>query len=383
MIYVDEQEILLTPQKNRLNRGTTIRPPASKATDKASFLPMVHGKSTDALAGMVGMPIEVDRGNDTGVVKKGTTRLVIHGFDTLKQKRTLGVSTQKLLCTAVAKFTELNPTGTNTKERRVRFPDVYIPLMEYALDCGYDVAERETATEEEAKAESLRVKRLVDNARRKVKTDLGLLFSFAMTWEEEAKGKTKDYLDIRLIERQGIHNGYIVIGFSQSYCESLIDLPLTQFPRALLAVDERNIHAFRLGYRMSVHSNMDSNIKKGTAGLLKVKTLLGHTSLPDISTVRKGRKSWEERIKEPFEKSLEALMACGVLEDWEYSKRKGDLMTDEEASFTGYEAWAESLVHFTLKNAPDHTARLQARADENKARQTKKKKTRQTNKKKA
>ena len=48
-------------------------------------------------------------------------------------------------------------------------------------------------------------------------------------------------------------------------------------------------------------------------------------------------------------------------------------MTDEEATaFGDYEKWANTLVHFTLKDAPVHTARLEVRAEEKKTRQSKK-----------
>ena len=43
-------------------------------------------------------------------------------------------------------------------------------------------------------------------------------------------------------------------------------------------------------------------------------------------------------------------------------------MTDEEAtSFKNYEEWADTLIHFILKNAPDHAPRLRTREAEKKA----------------
>ena len=124
---------------------------------------------------------------------------------------------------------------------------------------------------------------------------------------------------------------------------------------------------------MTEHFNMDNNQIRGTAQLLKVKTLLVVTSLPSIDAVRKQRRRWEDRIKEPFETSLDALTKCGLLEDWEYTRSKGIPLTDEEAtSFGSFEEWTETLVKFTLADAPDHRARLERRAEEKKQAKTKK-----------
>ena len=357
--------------------GFLISPTGQEDLQKpSSFLPVLHGKATDSIATMAGSRVEENRLNNTGIVESGEVRLVIEKFNELSG--TLGVSTHKLLSTAVANFTAQNHTGT--KARQANFTAINIPLREYALYCGYDVLEHETATEEEAKAEALRAKRALDNARRKINKDLAILFSSSLSWTEKVRGKQGDYMDIRLVEAKGVRNGYIQIRFSQTFSEYLIKLPITQYPVALLAVDERNNNAYAMGLKFTEHFNMDNNQIRGTAQLLKVKTLLELTTLPkaDSSTVK--RVGWETRIKEPFENSLDALTACGLLESWEYSHPKGEAMTDEEATNWGsYEEWANALIHFTLKDAPDHKARLEARAEEKKQAQ---KKTRRTTKKK-
>ena len=57
-------------------------------------------------------------------------------------------------------------------------------------------------------------------------------------------------------------------------------------------------------------------------------------------------------------------------------------MTDEEATnFKDFDEWAETLVYFTLRNAPNHAPRLATRAAEKKARQAKTKRKRTPKKK--
>lgn len=364
-----DRRTLTTPQSNRVATGILIAPPPTPEAERESFLPMLHGKATDAVASMVGETITENKLNSTGTVEAGEVKLVIDKYNELSG--TLGVSTHKLLSTAVASFTAVNHTGN--AERSANFTGVNIPLKEYALNCGYDVEEHPTTDPEEEKKEAVRAKRQLDNARRKINKDLDIMYSASLSWSERVRGKQGDYMDIRLVEAKGVKNGFIQIRFSQTFSEYLIQLPLTQYPVALLGVDERNNNAYVMGLKMTEQYNMDSNHARGTAQLLKVKTLLALTDLPSIEKVRALRVGWNGRIKEPFENSLDALTACGLLEDWEYSRSKGEPLTDEEANFTNYEDWEEALVHFTLKNAPDHTARLEARAEERKARQARRK----------
>ena len=197
-----------------------------------------------------------------------------------------------------------------------------------------------------------------------------LLTSSSLYFEDSVKGKQGDFAIANILGKGSISKGNIVIEFTLSMGEYLIQLPLTQYPIALLSIDERNNNAYNMGLKMTEHYNMDNNHIVKTAQLLKVRTLLQPTTFPTISTVNKNRNSWEDRIKEPFERALDALTQCGLLNDWRYSHSQGIEMTDEEAkSFTTYEEWESTLVHFTLKDAPDHTARLEARAEEKKARQ--------------
>jgi len=339
-----------------------------------NYLPVLHGKATDTVATMAGSLIVENPLNNTGTITKGEVKLVIEKFNELTG--TLGVSTHKLLSTAIANFTALNHTSSKTKQANCTV--ISIPLKEYALHCGYDVNEHETTTEEESIKEANRAKNALDNARKKIQKDLTILYSASLSWTEKVRGKQGDYLDIRLVEAKGIKNGYIQLRFSQTFSEYLVQLPLTQYPIALLSVDERNTNAYAMGLKFTEHYNMDNNQKIGTAQLLKVNTLLNVTSLPSIEKVRADNRLWEDRIKEPFETALDILTRCGLLENWEYTHSKAIPMTDEEAmNWESYEEWANSFIHFTLNEAPNHEARLESKIEEKK--QSKPKRTRKRN----
>lgn len=352
--------------------------PEEPIEQSSPFLPVLHGKATDAIARMTGSKPTPNPLNNTASIESGEVKLIIKQLDTLSG--TLGVSTHKLLSTAIAGFTARNHTGTG-KDKAIREAKIAIPLKEYASQCGYDVEEHPTETPEEAEKEALRAKRTLDNFRRKVKKDLELLYNASISWKENIRGKSQDFAEVRILGGIGIKAGYINLEFTISLAEYLIQLPLSQYPQSLLLLDERNNNAYNIGLKMAEHYNMDNNQVKGTAQLLAVKTLLLCTNLPPFKEIKAKRKSWEERIKEPFETALDALTECGLLEDWRYSHSKGVELTDEEADFSNYEEWASTLVHFTLRNAPNHAPRLAARAEEKKARQTKAK-TKRTPKKK-
>lgn len=356
-------------------------------TTPSSNLPILHGRATDAIAQMVGKSslLTVDQIAHTGTYSTGKGDKEIIGilkhFDTLAGA--LGVSTHKLLMAGIAVFTDRNHTGENS--RQIKDTSVAIPLKVYASKCGYDVETHKKSTPEEAKKEAERAKSALKNARRKIAKDLELLYNFSLKYKDNVRGKITDFGERRLIDSYDIKSGYIYFNFAKEFSEYLIQLPLNQYPEVLLGLDERNSNAYNIGLQLAYHFNNDNNIGKGTAQLLKVKTLLSYTDLPGIDVIRTQNKSWVERIKEPLEASLDALggeyiaetydkktktkksvkrKGCGYLKDWEYTHAKGTPLTDEEAGalINDYELWADTLVKFTPMFTVDHTARLEAKA---------------------
>ena len=167
----------------------------------SKYFPVLHGKAIDAIARMIGSKLTQNPLNNTGSIERGEVKLIIKSLDTLTG--TLGVSAHKLLITAIARFTANNHTGRG-KDRTFREARVSIPLKEYALKCGYDVEEHTTDNPEEAEKEALRVKRTLDNARRKVQKDLELLYNASISWKEKVKGKDADFADVRILGGKGI-----------------------------------------------------------------------------------------------------------------------------------------------------------------------------------
>lgn len=330
-----------------------------KIPEEQSFLPMLHGKATDTMAQMSSRDAQINPITGNATIVSGDVKVAIQKFKELGG--TLGINTHKLLSVGIATFTAQNHVGGNAKNIDYK---VSIPLIEYALRCGYDLVERETSTPEEAEAERKRLTNLEKDIKKKIKKDLDMLRATEMTWKETVKGKEGDYINVPIIGTRGIKGGYIHMVFDPMMASYLSRLPLTQYPVALLAIDARNSNAYSMGLKMAEYFSMDTNQSRGKADRLSVLSLLACTSLPSIEEVRSKRQGWERLIKEPFEKALDALHQCGFLADWQYTKAKAVPLTDEEAAaITDYEAFSKLYIQFVVKDAPDQTARLEAKRE--------------------
>ena len=348
--------------------------PLSITPDSAIFkanMPMYHGKATDALAALSHRDITENPLTNKAVIqtKAGDYKIVIQDFNKVKGK--LSVNTHKLLSTGIAEFTQINNYGPGNIN-----PKVTIPFDEYARRLGYEIDERETDSPEAAAKEKKRAQEAYKTAKKRIRQDLDLLQAMKWTWQEKLKGKGADFDSIILLERVAIRNGYIIMEFGRNMAEYLKQLPLTQYPQGLLAIDARSENAYKLGLKMAEHYNIDNNQIKGTANRLKVSTLLTVTNLPTIEDLQNetpdDSRHWDRRIKTPFEVALDTLTGK-VIKDWEYVKTKGEPLTEDEAyNITDYEAFTNLLLQFELLEAPDHKERLSRRADDKKRAATKK-----------
>lgn len=338
-----------------------------------TYIPVLHGKATDFLANLNGGKRTPDAITGSLTLESNGVKAVIEKANELAVAG--GINVHKLLSVGIGEFARINNIGGDNPNSSITY-GVAIPLKGYATKLGYKVTPQLPAgtTPEERSAEKSRADNVLKRARKKIKEDLKLLSSLRLSWEEKVKGKSSDFISYAIVGSTAIRNGYIYMVFDPLFAEYLLRLPMTQYAEALLKIDARNPNAYLIGYKMILHFFIDNNQRGGTAQQLKVKTLLKETNLPDISTVRKQRKNWEERIKEPLENALDTLYSTGIISEWYYSKSKGEQLTDEEATRFTYESWAETNIHFILRNAPDQTERLERKAQSIEEAKAKKKK---------
>lgn len=332
--------------------------------EQKPYLPMAHGKATDALALMSTRNAEVNRITGTATVKKHDVKLDILKLEELKA--TLGISTDKLLSTAISAFTQQNDFQQYKKGKELK-REVSIPLKEYAQLLGYDVEEHKTSTPEEEKAEKLRVKRQLDNIRRTIKKDLDMIHACTLEWKECINGKEpRDFDRVSLVTRTAIKGGQIQIAFSPEIASYLAERNLiTQYPVKLLRIDGRKTTAYYIGRKIMEHYSIDNNWSRGTQDRISISKLLEATDLDRYEELQsKDRGHWVERIKEPLEKALDTLTQEGILEDWEYTHAKGVALTDEEAgNITSYSDFAKLYLLFTPADKLNCAERIQAKQE--------------------
>lgn len=351
--YVEKRYKVFYPdyEKQPEEKEAPKQPPAPVFME--DYMQVFHDK-TRYIARAARKKANIDRVSGTGRIVTSEMEIELAQYE--KLEGSLGVQEDKLFETAKVVFTKNNSGGAAAEKINYK---VRIPLTEYATMLGYKVTPALSGDEtpEANKKEITRARESLKDARKKVKRSLNIIYAMSVSLTEKIKGKEETWRKRRLVSGVDIvgsgYNAYIEITFAQDYAAALTALPLSNFSMPLLSVDPRNANAYILGKKLIDHFSHYNNHGKGTAQLLKVKTLLEYVSLPNIEAVRKQEKSWVERIKEPLEEALDIIHAAGVLEDWRYSKPKGEELTDKEAAFTSYEEWEDTLVYFTPKDAED------------------------------
>lgn len=335
-----------------------------------AYLPLAHGKVTDAFAYMNSKGALIDPITKNATIEKDSVKLTISNF--IDKKTALGIGADKLLTSATAIFTQHNDFNSSSDIKR----GVSFSLKEYAEQLGKDVTEHKKPTPEEQQEEKKRVKQILDNVRKGVKKDLDLLQASTLEWKDK---KNDNYLKVSFIEATGINNGIVNILFTPTYAEYLLRTNLiTQYPIRLLQIDERSPNTYLIGRKIALHYNIDSNQRRGTHTKLSVEALLKESQLPTYEEVQaKDRGHWERKIKNPLEEALDNLVRAGIISDWKYTHAKGVDLTDEEAyNISSYQDFIKLYVEFTINNAVDHTQRIRKKDAEKKKNNRNKRKKR-------
>lgn len=325
---------------------------------KDNYFGMQHGKVTDLLALYDSRDAAYNEDGDAVIqTADGKANITIEGARNLRGK--YGSGTHKLLSVAVSEFTKNNHYSRSRKERALNY-DVHIPFIEYATACGYIKEDTQ-----EGKAASAARK----DARKKIKRELDILYNLSIEFLAPGadNNDSNDWERFRFLDSVGISNGYIHIGFTRKIGRELSRLPLMQYNRALLRIPATSPNAYRIGYKMAMHYFNDNNVIRGSYCRLKVETLLEQTDLPTMDQLKRTNhtRHWQDRIKEPLEVALDTITGT-VISDWEYTRAKGEKLTDAEAAnITTYEVFSDLYVQFVMIGEPEgQEERRQRRAEE-------------------
>lgn len=246
------------------------------------------------------------------------------------------IATKRLMDMITLEFTS---NGNN--------PFIRIPLDVYMEKCG------------------LRDKK---KARKQVNEALDLLFATAISYDDSArKNKSKNYMDMRIIEKKGIDNGVIYICFTQTFAAMLSnDCSIMPYPLALLKLSggKSHPHSYYILRRMAEHKYM--NAGKSNENTIAIRTLV--EACDDLPTEEEVRNSTDrhltKRIARPFMEDLEeACKQIGIGELGYYlTYERGEKISDKELCDLPYDTFINAYIHFDeWPDYPDQTKRLETR----------------------
>lgn len=276
----------------------------------------------------------------------------------------IGIGEAKLFRYGVSAFTKEN--AQNSKNIKLR---IHGDTKDFARANGVKIDPQEKATTEEQEKENRRAAKALNNFVAKLAKNAEILKSNAsFSWADTVKGKQKSYSGISFISAYKINQDVIMLEFSQTAAEYMIQLPLSDTPRALYAIDDRKPNAYAIAQALINHYGIENNVIRNTERMLKVETLLGYTSFPSPEKLKAKRWSWETLVKEPFEEALDELTQKGLLKDWRYSLTGMKELTDAQASTIDcYEQFASLYIYYELCGYEPHTDRVTSISEKRKA----------------
>ena len=185
----------------------------------------------------------------------------------------IGIGEAKLLRYGVSAFTK-----ENAQNERKPILRIYGDTKDFARANGVKIDPQQMATKGEQGKENRRAAKALENFVAKLARNAETLNNASFSWMETVKGKAKSYSGVSLIGAYKIDSSVIMLEFTQSAAEYMTQLPLSDTPRALYAVDDRKPNAYSIAQALITHYGMENNVIRNTERMLKVETLLAYTS---------------------------------------------------------------------------------------------------------
>lgn len=276
-----------------------------------------HGKITEALAMVDKSNVKVDR--ITGVAEYVSDGVTIN----LPPKAAVKVITHKLLMFAIMKFTFLNGNKTISHQA------ITFTVKEFLKKCGINVDNKPS----------------VDKGRAEIKKSLSVLKGIKVTIREGEDKYLFNDADLKLIDaKSGVKNGMVYMYFTDAFAKYLITRPIAEYPSSLFRCDGKKHNAYRLGYKIALHTTNKNNQIKGTANTLKVMTVVKNVCLPNHMDLQKTRQSWAHKIKNKIDDILSYLIEIGCLKNWHYRTDTNETYNSYIQNYIEYECDCDKLL---------------------------------------
>ena len=235
---------------------------------------------------------------------------------TLPASAEIKVMTHKLLMYAVAAFTSLN--GSKIVNNRV----ISFLLIDFLSECGVNVDKKPS----------------VDKGRTVIKQAIDTLKSLRINICEGSGAYAVNKNALKLfMDNSKIKTGLVYMAFTADFAEYLIKRPIAVYPSSLLMCDGKKHNAYRVGYKIAIHSSNKNNQTKGTASTLRVATILKYVCLPTRNDLKKSRQSWRQKIKVKLDDAFDYLIQIQFLKKWTYGAESFEGYLDYESNKINYE----------------------------------------------
>lgn len=298
--------------------------------------------------------IELDSTAEVARISHGDLTVHFEGYHDLKAPISIGV--HKLFDILMCQLTKQNGHKTSSPDALVK-----VSLDDYMALTGI----RDTKSSK-------------DEARKAIKNYLDTLSRISLEWTEEqstrvktAEGNTvkrkvpKIYSKQKLLENCSFEKGVIRAEFSMGIVQYLVNHSfITQYPVALLRLDNRKIVAYYLGKKLCYHYGLMNNVHRQCNDLISVKSLVKAT--PVLSPDRRELSHWKRDILAVFEKSMDTLKGeriidekIKIIDDWRYCLAKRQPISDTTAAKKTYDKFSELYVDFKIDSFPLPTPKQQ------------------------
>lgn len=318
----------------------------SDTTTATKYLPLLNGTPTNQLVTLSSftMPDEVnERFTVDGYAKQAefnvggvTVHINKYLTDETSEKAYNGLRTsaKKLLDVCIVYLTEQNKYKAQLDKIDTL---VSIPIREYIELCGMAVSDSN-----------------VYNVRKTLNVDLETLYNVSLDWHEPRRKNSKDYVNVRICQKQGIEKGNIIFRFSEDFAEYILSAYIMQFPTTLLSLDGRNSNTYKIGRKLALHRSNNSNQRKHTANIISVAALLNACgdSLDYRDRMNENDRHFTREFVEPFEGCLNTLKECGVISSWEFCNAKNAPLSKEQAALSCYNVFSKLYIKFELQDFP-------------------------------
>lgn len=155
--------------------------------------------------------------------------------------------------------------------------------------------------------------------------------------------------------------GQLLINFTQEFAHYTINNFISQIDPRLFGLSLKNPNIYKIGRKLCEQWHSEQMRDNGTHDRLMLTTLLkAAPDLPTLEEEKTGGRHYKQCILDPLENCLEQLVDEGILSQFEWRKKGGGYLTDEELDTCSFDELKELCLHFLMPDRPRQMSLFEA-----------------------